>query len=97
MKLREAAALALVGWYLMVPHQKADGSLVNQSHLSEWKIRDRYNSLAGCEAAREELNKDGEEFMREVEKHTDLSVVSQAAVLLAAQCVASNDPRLKPN
>jgi hypothetical protein len=68
---------------------------VDQSHLSDWKVHDHYDSLAGCEEARKELNKDGDEFMRDAEKHTDLSVVSQAAVLLAAKCVASDDPRLK--
>jgi hypothetical protein len=50
MRLRHAAALALVGWYLMVP-PTTDGKIDNSAPLSQWDIRSSFDSAATCEQA----------------------------------------------
>lgn len=43
--MRHAAALALVGWYLMVPPNKNE-----DTPLSEWIVRRTYDSAEECQA-----------------------------------------------
>jgi len=49
MNLRHAAALALVGWYLMVPPHEYKG---NQAVLYGWKIIHSYDTAQACEEQR---------------------------------------------
>jgi hypothetical protein len=74
MNLRHAAALALVGWYLMAPHvyydpKKADMGYSGwmrdgaaDSSLSAWQLIGSYDSAAECESARDALQKSGGKF-----------------------------------
>ncbi len=100
MNPRHAAALALVGWYLMVPPAIPGTNEVNQSApLSQWKIGRIFPRNQGCEAAKERLHQQalaaqtqrdvlvGRRSQRDPESH---------CVLCKAQCVVSDDPRLKP-
>jgi len=49
MNLRHAAALALVGWYLMVPPYHGDESNASTAApLSEWRRGDYGETLDGC-------------------------------------------------
>jgi len=59
MNPRHAAALALVGWYLMQPtvfgkqgHQAFDNS---EAEISEWTAVSSYDSAAQCEKAKANL------------------------------------------
>jgi hypothetical protein len=86
MNLRHAAALALVGWYLMQPptHRGADGKSVFEDALplTTWKQIAAYDTAKECQAQIEHMETlpakmsevEGAEFMR---------------------CIASDDPRLK--
>src|SRR5208282_3011382 len=54
MKPRHAAALALVGWYLMVPpHRVRDGQVLvgvdRSASISEWTIEDSFDTAAECQ------------------------------------------------
>ncbi|SRR5216684_4712508 len=82
MKTRHAAALALVGWYLMVP--RSSGS---EAVLYSWSILHSYDTAQACEAAREKSREEAEASLPPgalKSRLTDLSI-----------CVASDDPRLK--
>ena len=71
MKPRHAAALALVGWYLMAPHAYYDPKRAGKgysgwmrdgdadSSLSAWKLIGSYDSAADCESTRAALQKSG--------------------------------------
>jgi hypothetical protein len=52
MKLRHAAALALVGWYLMLPPISRDGVVHAEARLTNWLNIGAYDSANDCEAAR---------------------------------------------
>lgn len=96
MRLRYAAALALVGWYLLIPRYGLDGRLLDSAPLSAWKVYDRYDSLNACQRTRQQMIKLGDEFINEQERRAELGRgVSQAATMLASRCVSSDDPRLK--
>jgi len=87
MKFRHAAALALVGWYLMVPPQTRTWWIGPERYdddasLSRWTIERSFDKAEACEAAR----------LATQEQAAD------AAIRMGhAACVASDDPRLKPN
>ena len=104
MKPRHAAALALVGWYLMTPppalfHDAHRGS---QAHLSLWEIRGNYTSAVDCEKA---LTKVQNEMLRK--EQDDLETAARADANLddqanyayeaahLARCLSADDPRLK--
>lgn len=57
MKLRHAAALALVGWYLITPPDcsRPNDRLNCQSHfpLGSWQIIDVFDTAVDCKAAQE--------------------------------------------
>ncbi len=86
MNLRHAAALALVGWYLMVPppdHPDAP--------LALWTHPLRYDTAEECEANRKRILENA--------KHgpLPLSFNREREVELASlrKCIATDDPRLK--
>ena len=90
MNLRHAAALALVGWYLMVPpHLHWHGQYETYSPdapLSEWKHKATFDTEVDCKRAITKgcgnVNQNGE-------------VIGHVGPLCYAQCISSDDPRLK--
>ena len=99
MTIRHAAALALVGWYLMVPPVIPGTGEVNQSvPLSQWTIRRRFPHNQGCEAAKARLHdqvlaaqtQTDAANPRRVERNPEVH-----CILCNAQCVAEDDPCLK--
>jgi hypothetical protein len=52
MDLRHAAALALVGWYLMMPPIGSDGKIYYNAPISQWHINSSYDKAAECEEGR---------------------------------------------
>ncbi|MFZ0887809.1 MAG: hypothetical protein WA005_05095 [Candidatus Binataceae bacterium] len=106
MKLRHAAALALVGWYLMVPPGEKSG-LPPDAPLSQWRHIASFDSAGQCEHSLNELRRD---FSAETkaaikawhacdrckDQRLDRVVHTLAAeqTAKAGQCIASDDPRL---
>ena len=85
--LRHAAALALIGWYLLVPPQTRFWWIGQQRYddaapLSNWTIERSFDKADACEAAR----------LAPQQQAGD-----PASRMAHAVCVATDDPRLKGN
>jgi hypothetical protein len=95
MKLRHAAVLALVGWYLMVPPLRYFLN-PNLPPFSQWEIRGSFDTADACTAqkAKEiEIEPGTEEIKRHgMDEQLQLQISSQMA---AARCIATDDPRLR--
>jgi len=100
-KFRHTAALALVGWYLMLP--PADDYLMPQAGapLNKWHNSgdpdEPFSTLAECEAGKVILKQNNSE---EFQHDNDLGSIGAmllgfSEALDAAQCVKSDDPRLR--
>jgi hypothetical protein len=85
MRLRHAAALALVGWYLMVPPFQRGGVNLD-APLRSWRLFGSYDTAKDCE--------DDHLEMVEKSKH---AAPSGHLIIELAQCIASDDLRLKEN
>jgi hypothetical protein len=95
---RHAAALALVGWYLMVPIQPAEQQLrmSDRPPLSKWFIFASYDSAERCEQERSKLAEDAiGRFGSEAMVQPRMVEQAHAAQKYAAVCIATDDPRLK--
>ncbi|MGO9060944.1 MAG: hypothetical protein ACLQU2_26710 [Candidatus Binataceae bacterium] len=53
MELQHAAALALVGWYLMLPPWIAQNRFDANAPLSKWQISGRFDTAQDCKFVRE--------------------------------------------
>jgi hypothetical protein len=112
MRLRHAAALALTGWYLMVPPFGADGQPQPITPLGQWEILESTDSAADCASARngyisgklqpkEEML--AQDWVDNPAKHPKLLHIGQRMLqtsplrLLKLVCIATDDPRLKGN
>jgi hypothetical protein len=89
MKPCHAAALALVGWYLMIPPKVIEDSKgrlqVPASLLSQWSILESFDTAKECRA---QAGKNQEQLLN---AHVSLD----EARLLFGKCLATDDPRLK--
>ncbi len=91
MNPRHAAALALVGWYLMAPpfSRSSSGEIGSDLSrpLSEWiPFSSVYDTEADCDKEIDAMNQRAARWARE--HHAMLNVIH-------AQCIATDDPRLK--
>jgi hypothetical protein len=105
MKPRHAAALALVGWYLMLPPASSHGGnarVHSNSPLRRWaRIGNLYSNI-DCEKARERVQRKAQ---NEKEEHLqgaarmDANIDDQTIAALEAACqmkgVSEDDPRIK--
>jgi hypothetical protein len=93
MKLRHAAALALVGWYLMVPPPKVAGRLLVDldAPLSKWTVYNPYETAAECAQGHVDF---GKKIKENLTKEPTQDNKMQYQQIISAQCIASNDPRL---
>jgi hypothetical protein len=85
MKTRHFAALALIGWYLIVPLQTRTWWIGPQRYddsapLSRWAIDRSFDKAGGCEAARQATE----------QQSGDAAIRMEHSV-----CIASDDPRLR--
>jgi hypothetical protein len=97
MKPRHAAALALVGWYLMLlPPQTSKSPLRfdENAPLNKWYIAGGFDTAAECEAYKSEANG---RWLRALEpSHLDAKTISDVRLYQAQErCVAASDVRLK--
>jgi hypothetical protein len=87
MNRRHAAALALVGWYLMMPSSLSQNGQI--AALSHWTTLSRFEAKRDCEAKRLK------------QTNLDPSLGAYGGLppeeVYDAQCIATDDPRLKGN
>ncbi len=88
-----AAALALVGWYLMVPPWSGPGAFNADAPLSSWLICGSFDSAVQCshEQDRRVRNLRNAKTVEAKERAFNERLYS------AAKCIASNDAGLKGN
>src|SRR5262249_24600360 len=92
MNLRHAAALALVGWYLMVPTPYGSADLHYEPNLplSKWTAFESFETADACGKARYDMQRKTEK-----DRPDQLTVKGRMAFLAGeAQCIATDDPRL---
>jgi hypothetical protein len=91
MELRHAAALALVGWYLMLPPAYVHHGMLafrQNAPFTKWMRGRGFDGEAACKDLIASVSKMRGPF----ENGQQAYVVAQTA---AGRCVASDDPRLK--
>ena len=86
MNVRHAAMFALVGWYLMIPPRTAHDQQTSDDRapLASWFVFSAHDTVHECEGAKF--------FNRERHKG---SGDPMKAALDSAQCIATDDPRLR--
>jgi hypothetical protein len=87
MKLRHAAALALVGWYLLIPPLGRPAP----SDLSQWEVITTFDSRSLCMSLR---TSDIQSWLI-TKGILDLSAAQLKAYVDNSRCVSEDDPRLK--
>ena len=92
-KAQHILALALVGWYLMIPPPKQIGSSFQtnfKAPIEKWAQIRRFKQKSECEATRAAYAKNPPGGV------TDMlsSKQEERALWNAAQCVSTNDPRI---
>jgi hypothetical protein len=100
-KLHHAAALALVGWYLMVPPYSGSPRRYDDLRpLKEWKsVGQVHDSLAECK--RDKAAKFAQMYavlgVASTKWHLnrDILVLNWKNARMATQCIATGDPRLE--
>jgi hypothetical protein len=96
MKLRHAAALALVGWYLMAPpirQTKDDGRYIDEhAEYRDWSILSTFPDRDQCEEFRDRGVPDAEQQLASGRKKGPRLGLNQ---LTESECIATDDPRLK--
>jgi hypothetical protein len=101
MNLRHAAALALVGWYLMIPPEVYPGP--NSSRVlmpppfdRTWRVKATFNSANDCEVAREKHETDVALALKSaIPKRYEAHPTLSSPIDDGALCIATDDPRLK--
>jgi hypothetical protein len=95
MKPRHTAALALVGWYLMVPQviNTTGGYLADfNSPLSRWAVNSVFDSASECDPMQTGVVLKGQSDMKKAPIRSMEWAIAQS--LTQAQCIATDDPRL---
>jgi hypothetical protein len=99
MNLRHAAALALVGWYLMLPPMNSWRGLPwieRNAPLSKWKQSAAFNSAKDCEVARGKHETDlGLAVKSNMAREHEVGRNPSAPIDDGALCIATDDPRLR--
>ena len=98
MKIRDALALTLVGWYLIVPPAGRTLRAGLALPLSQWRTVASFDNAAKCESGKrkglplvEQRIKDQAGKAGVPAHDSDVQALAQ----LSLRCVASDDPRLK--
>ncbi len=101
MKFHHAAALALVGWYLMVPPALDDPKrpklLIDvNAPISEWSAQEPFDTAQECKQARDAGKQEfyRSDFWKKAKERTRIDSIKLLQKSEAA-CIASDDPRLK--
>jgi hypothetical protein len=89
MKFRHAATLALVVWYLMIPIDKGGRFLKS---VTDWSKQGPFDSDEDCETKLHDLTK---LFSDVIQGYDGNGAIPMYKAMLSAQCITSDDPRLK--
>jgi hypothetical protein len=104
MKLRHAAAIALVGWCLMLPPLAnevkppiAHRTVALSASLSEWCLIQCFDTADKCEGLRQKWYDDGAHKLDVLISYNGRFTMSLYGVFaqLFVRCVADNDPGVK--
>jgi hypothetical protein len=96
MKPRHAAALALVGWYLMsAPVDPHTMKFDTAEPIKNWKLLDSFDSAAACEAALRDVQKRTAQSGLVLKQGNENKIFPFGLNLDADACIATDDPRLK--
>jgi hypothetical protein len=90
--LRHATALAIVGWYLMVPTPAPETFMTVTPPIGRWAHRGSYDSEKECDQALDEMYRKSERAGFEMKGFSPEDVRRSWAF---AQCISTDDPRLK--
>lgn len=94
MTTRHAAAFALVGWYLMIPPQIPNSTLVNNDvPLAQWKKVRTFPHSEGCEAAKSRAREQALAHLAQIQ-HGRAGDPQRHCPRCFAECVKDDDPRL---
>ena len=85
MKSQLAALLAVAGWYLMTPPAQPNGRFDTSAPISKWRIEAGFASSDDCKKTVATLGSKAAQEGRP----GDVEAIKNA------QCVATDDPRLK--
>jgi hypothetical protein len=89
MKPHHAAALALAGWYLIVPSSRLPPGLAYKEPLRKWQVVRGYDSADDCQDSLDA-------FFEDSQQKQALNLLEPAyRDYMFAKCVATDDPRLK--
>jgi hypothetical protein len=100
MNLRHAAALALVGWYLMLPsvHSSGPGPWIDlKAPLSKWTTEASFDSATECSLARHDKRVSNVTELKKYQssgQKIPFELETEGFSWDNAQCVAIDDPRL---
>jgi len=105
MKLSHAVALALVGWYLMIPPiEFGSQAITSNVHVSsdapfsKWEMSGSFDTAKECDAARLAIGSPSDSRHQLSGGNDAAQVVHEKSFLELAkrysQCVATDDPRL---
>jgi hypothetical protein len=102
MKFHHAVALALVGWYLMVPPTDDNAQILKNRPIYQWNELATFNSKAECTQAQKtyaQLFTCTPEMAEDINRRKPPELKSDCTtmpnLLLSGQCLSSDDPRLK--
>ena len=97
MKPRHRAALAVIGWYLMMPPPYWSKTNPRNAPLGQWTLFGRYDSAQECSDERTKMIR--VQYMALLsdlaEDVSDPNRPSLSLDFKHARCIASDDPRLK--
>lgn len=105
MKPHHAAALALFGWYLMVPPHLVGGAANYDAPLKDWWIVGSFDQAVECAKEQDKSKNAGEEYRKTYLSDPHHAVASLRALghrfdlctdgqMSAATCISTDDPRL---
>jgi hypothetical protein len=104
MKTRHAAALALVGWYLMVPPMLGGNPPIHptpqpdvNAPLGSWLVVDVFDTAAQCKVALASVREVPSNLNARkltAKQLTEIQKSQKGFWASSNRCVASNDPRL---
>ena len=104
MKPRHAAALALVGWYLLIPpvfspmgdHPRSFNDL--SAPLNRWDLWASFDRKTSCENEKEHLRHEAPLRLKFAHEHPDQdrngNIVAVSEAWQKAECIATDDPRV---
>jgi hypothetical protein len=94
MNLHHAAALALVGWYLMVAPSQG-GKFYPDAPLSQWNQARSFETASKCEQVRSIANQKFLDKFALYDRDSLQKVDPSQYIDSISRCIATDDPRLK--